>query len=189
MQFRAYKFAMQRIARHITFTLKIKPGKPIPASRRPHNCHAATTREHGPATSGTAHLHPAKIAFIFKQGNKTYPFFAIRPPAGMAGSAVRAHNGRQPARGTPSTRARPSPGGKTPAGRHTERKQDWGKRQQAYPDRESNSDLLFRRELFYPLNYQGNPFFSLQRYSKLAEKQKKCVFIFAIRPIWCNFVV
>ena len=23
-----------------------------------------------------------------------------------------------------------------------------------YPDRESNSDLLFRRELFYPLNYQ-----------------------------------
>ena len=25
-----------------------------------------------------------------------------------------------------------------------------------YPDRESNSDLLFRRELFYPLNYQGN---------------------------------
>ena len=24
-----------------------------------------------------------------------------------------------------------------------------------YPDRESNSDLLFRRELFYPLNYQS----------------------------------
>ena len=27
--------------------------------------------------------------------------------------------------------------------------------QQAYSDRESNSDLLFRRELFYPLNYQS----------------------------------
>ena len=25
-----------------------------------------------------------------------------------------------------------------------------------YSDRESNSDLLFRRELFYPLNYQSN---------------------------------
>ena len=24
-----------------------------------------------------------------------------------------------------------------------------------YPDRESNSDLIFRRDLFYPLNYQG----------------------------------
>lgn len=24
-----------------------------------------------------------------------------------------------------------------------------------YSDRESNSDLLFRRELFYPLNYQS----------------------------------
>ncbi len=27
-----------------------------------------------------------------------------------------------------------------------------------YSDRESNSDLLFRRELFYPLNYQSKPF-------------------------------
>ena len=64
-----------------------------------------------------------------------------------------------------------------------------GKRNGKYPDRESNSDLLFRRELFYPLNYQGNTFFSLQRYSKSAEKQKKREFIFEFRPIWCNFVV
>ena len=43
--------------------------------------------------------------------------------------------------------------------------------------------------MFYPLNYQGNTFFSLQRYSKSAEKQKKRGFIFEFRPIWCNFVV
>ena len=30
-----------------------------------------------------------------------------------------------------------------------------------YPDRESNPDLLFRRELFYPLNYQDLPFIRL----------------------------
>ena len=30
-----------------------------------------------------------------------------------------------------------------------------------YPDRESNPDLLFRRELFYPLNYQS-PYVSLR---------------------------
>lgn len=64
-----------------------------------------------------------------------------------------------------------------------------GRRKQEYPDRESNSDLLFRRELFYPLNYQGNLFFSLQRYSKYAEITKKREFIFVFRPICCNFVV
>ena len=30
-----------------------------------------------------------------------------------------------------------------------------------YSDRESNPDLLFRRELFYPLNYQS-PYVSLR---------------------------
>ena len=57
-----------------------------------------------------------------------------------------------------------------------------GKRNGKYPDRESNSDLLFRRELFYPLNYQGNTFFSLQRYSKSAEKQKKGSLFLSFAP-------
>lgn len=30
-----------------------------------------------------------------------------------------------------------------------------------YSDRESNPDLLFRRELFYPLNYQSEDLFSI----------------------------
>lgn len=57
-----------------------------------------------------------------------------------------------------------------------------GRRKQEYPDRESNSDLLFRRELFYPLNYQGNLFFSLQRYSKYAEITKKKGVYFCVSP-------
>ena len=34
-----------------------------------------------------------------------------------------------------------------------------------YSDRESNPDLLFRRELFYPLNYQSNPIFKNLEFS------------------------
>ena len=45
-----------------------------------------------------------------------------------------------------------------------------------YPDRESNSNLLFRRELFYPLNYQGNNVSGLQSYIKKFTKTKKPVF-------------
>ncbi len=47
-----------------------------------------------------------------------------------------------------------------------------------YPDRESNSNLLFRRELFYPLNYQGNNVSGLQSYIKKLSKRNKTVVIF-----------
>ena len=42
-----------------------------------------------------------------------------------------------------------------------------------YPDRESNSNLLFRRELFYPLNYQGNNVSGFQLKKKKFRKKKK----------------
>ena len=51
-----------------------------------------------------------------------------------------------------------------------------------YPDRESNSDLLFRRELFYPLNYQGDIMpFRMQRYGKKMSNRKKRIIFFHIR--------
>lgn len=54
-----------------------------------------------------------------------------------------------------------------------------------YPDRESNSDLLFRRELFYPLNYQGDMMpFRMQRYGKKMSNRKKRIIFFHIRSGW-----
>ena len=53
-----------------------------------------------------------------------------------------------------------------------------------YPDRESNSDLIFRRDLFYPLNYQGNHkeqkqlLLRLQRYDIFMKRQKLLEIIF-----------
>ena len=51
-----------------------------------------------------------------------------------------------------------------------------------YPDRESNSDLIFRRDLFYPLNYQGNNktiiVLRLQRYDIFVKRQKLLGIIF-----------
>ena len=35
-----------------------------------------------------------------------------------------------------------------------------------YPDRESNSELSFRRALLYPFNYQGQSRMTVQRYKK-----------------------
>ena len=52
-----------------------------------------------------------------------------------------------------------------------------------YPDRESNSDLLFRRELFYPLNYQGDMMpFRMQRYGKkMSNRKKRIIFFISVR--------
>lgn len=58
-----------------------------------------------------------------------------------------------------------------------------------YPDRESNSDLLFRRELFYPLNYQGNLKFALKGGAKVlqfADKTKNMWNENAEEPLVCS---
>ena len=57
-----------------------------------------------------------------------------------------------------------------------------------YPDRESNPDLLFRRELFYPLNYQDqcSVAFRVQNYYKCVKKQNYFPLIFHIY-VFCAY--
>ena len=43
--------------------------------------------------------------------------------------------------------------------------------QKEYPDRESNSELSFRRALLYPFNYQGKVLFDCKDKAFFAESQ------------------
>ena len=103
------------------------------------------------------------------------------PPSGHCGERPR---GRLAMGHAPHTRRRPA---QKAAQRHSHTRQrgtgKWrknvcGKQNPAYPDRESNSDLLFRRELFYPLNYQGNLFTACKVTANSPKyKKNRCLFL------------
>ena len=103
------------------------------------------------------------------------------PPSGHCGERPR---GRLAMGHAPHTRHRPA---QKAAQRHSHTRQrgtgKWrknvcGKQNPAYPDRESNSDLLFRRELFYPLNYQGNLFTACKVTANSPKyKKNRCLFL------------